>query len=94
MTEKGGVVLKETGHMYEQPYIVKRKSNSEEKKRIAAEAVKYIKKNESIYLGSSSTVFEITGFLTKLQSLNVATNDIAIAHALYNFENLDNLLLE
>lgn len=85
----GGVVLRETGHMYEQPYMVKRQTNSEEKRRISAEACSYIKKNESIYLDSSSTVFEMTRLLSTLKSINVATNDIAIANALYTADELD-----
>jgi len=85
----GGVVLKESGHLYEQPYQVKRETNSEEKRRIAAEACTFIKRNESIYLDSSSTVFEMTRLLTTLKSINIATNDIAIANALYACDELD-----
>lgn len=85
----GGVTLQNTGLIYEQPYSVRRQTNIEEKIRIAAEAVKQIEHNESIYLDSSATVFQMTKFLPELSSVNIATNDIAIANALSDCETID-----
>lgn len=85
---RGGATLSKKGSMYEYPYMIKRQMNADEKRRIAREAVNRISKNESIFLDSSSTVYEMTRFLSGLQDITVATNDVLIAGALTNAENI------
>lgn len=79
---RGGVVLASTASVFEQPYTEKRQRNAEEKMRIAQEACKYVKENDSIFLDSSSTVFEMCSGLRKMKSLKIATNDVLIASML------------
>ncbi len=79
---RGGVVLTSTASIYEQPYTVKRQHNTEEKIRIAKEACKYINTNDSIFLDSSSTVYEMCAGLRKMKSLKISTNDVLIASTL------------
>jgi DeoR/GlpR family transcriptional regulator of sugar metabolism len=85
---RGGATLTKKGNLYEHPYLVKRQMHAEEKRRIANEAVKHIDKNESIFLDSSSTVYEMCRFLTGFHNITVATNDVLIAGALTNAEDL------
>mgnify|MGYP001248616626 CR=1 FL=1 len=84
----GGAVLSKKGSLSEYPYLIKRQMNSEEKRRIAREAVRQVHKKQSIFLDSSSTVYEMTRFLTALRSVTIATNDILIAGELTNAEDL------
>ena len=79
---RGGVVLSSTASINEQPYTVKRQHNTEEKIRIAQAACQYVKPNDSIFLDSSSTVYEMCAGLWKLKPLKVSTNDVLIAGAL------------
>ena len=55
----------------------------------AKEAVQYINKNESIFLDSGSTVFEMTRFLEAFDHITVATNDLYIAQNLTNAESVE-----
>ena len=79
---RGGVVLASTASILEQPYTEKRQSNREEQARIEQEACKYVKSNDSIFLDSSSTVYEMCSGLRKMKSLKIATNDVLIASTL------------
>ena len=85
---RGGATLAKKGNIYEHPYLVKRQMHLEEKKRIAAEAISYINENQSVYLDSSSTVYEMTKILNKFNNLMVSTNDVLIASALSNSDYL------
>ena len=84
----GGAILAKKGILYEYPYQIKQQMNAEEKRRISQQAIQYIDKNESIFLDSSSTVFEMTRFLPRLGQITVATNDLYIAQNLTNAENV------
>ena len=84
---RGGVVLASTASVFEQPYTVKRQRNTEEKIRIAQEACKYVKANDSIFLDSSSTVYEMCTYLQKMKSLKISTNDVLIASVLNGLED-------
>lgn len=85
---RGGATLAKKGSLYEYPYLVKRQMNAEEKRRIAREAVHRIGSNQSVFLDSSSTVYEMTRYLTGLHDITVATNDVLVAAALTNAENI------
>ena len=84
---RGGVVLASTASVLEQPYTEKRQHNTEEKIRIAQEACKYVKNNDSIFLDSSSTVYEMCSGLRKMKSLKITTNDVLIAGTLNGQED-------
>lgn len=73
----GGVVSKEVGIFSEIPYEIKNQSKVKEKQKIAAEAVKYIKKNDVIILDSGSTTFHLIQGLPK--EITVITTDILMA---------------
>jgi DeoR family transcriptional regulator of aga operon len=57
----------------ERPINEKELINAEEKKRIAKAAIKLIGQNDSIMIGSGTTVFEIARFLNPAQHLTVIT---------------------
>ena len=84
----GGVALKNTGIRYEQPYLVRRVQNLDEKQRIAEEAVRHIGFEASAYLDSSATIFQMTKSLKHMSSVIVVTNDIAIANELSDVESI------
>jgi len=86
---RGGAVLAKKGTTYEQPYEIKAKMNFEEKKRIAAEACKYIRKGDSVFLDSSSTVYQMVSEISKMKDIYVATNDVLIASALSNAQGVN-----
>jgi DeoR family fructose operon transcriptional repressor len=85
---RGGAALAKKGSLYEHPYLVKRQLNAEEKRRIAHEAANHIHKNESVFLDSSTTVYEMTRYLAGFSNLMIATNDVLIAGALSNTDDL------
>ncbi len=85
---RGGAALAKKGSVYEHPYLIKQQLNAEEKHRIAGEAIRHIHVNESVFLDSSSTVYEMTHYLTRFHNVMVATNDVLIASALTNAENI------
>lgn len=85
---RGGARLAKKGHLYEHPYLVKREMNAAEKRRIVHKAVGLIGKNESVFLDSSSTVYEMTRFLKEFHQITVATNDVLIAGALTDAEDI------
>lgn len=84
---RGGVVLASTVSIFEQPYTVKRQRNTEEKIRIAQAACQYVNSNDSIFLDSSSTVYEMCVGLRKFKSLKISTNDVLIAGTLTGLED-------
>ncbi|MDR1587674.1 MAG: DeoR/GlpR family DNA-binding transcription regulator, partial [Treponema sp.] len=86
---RGGATLAKKGTLYEFPYRVKQEMYNEEKRRISQAAMQYVHKNESIFLDSSSTVFEMTRFLAKFENITITTNDIYIAQHLVNAENIE-----
>ena len=85
---RGGAILAKKGGLYEQPYRVKRNQFTEEKSRIAHSASQMIRRNESIFLDSSSTVFEMTKYIGSYKDLLVATNDVLIASSLSEAEGI------
>ncbi|MCI8650149.1 MAG: DeoR/GlpR transcriptional regulator [Anaerotruncus sp.] len=85
---RGGVVLASTtASILEQPYMVKRQHNSEEKIRIAQAACRYINPNDSIFLDSSSTVYEMCANLQTMKALKISTNDVLIASTLNGLDD-------
>ena len=85
---RGGATLVKKGNLYEHPYFIKKEINIDEKRRIAAEAAKMIRPNESIFLDSSTTVYEMAKHILKMNSIMAATNDLMIAEALTDAEHL------
>lgn len=85
---RGGAVLIGDGNTYERPYLIKQQMNVEEKSRIAQKACSLLQSNDSIFLDSSSTIFQMTAFLPSFKNLAVLTNDILIAGQLTQCSNL------
>lgn len=85
---RGGAVLISDGNTFEQSYQVKRQQNIDEKKRIAQAACEFISTNNSIFLDSSSTVFEMTAILPSIRNITVLTNDVIIAGALSQVKDI------
>lgn len=73
----GGAVSKKVGISSEIPYELKSQSNIREKKQIAGEALKYIKKNDVIIIDSGSTTFQLVEGLP--EGITVITTDILLA---------------
>lgn len=76
---------------YEPSFTIKSQINADEKKRIAAEAVKHILPDDRIILDSGTTVFEVSKLLNTFSNLTVVTNDIHIAAEL-NTNSTNNLI--
>ena len=64
---------------YEPSFHAKTLINAEEKKRIAAEAVRHVLPGERIILDSGTTILELAKLLGSFHDLTVVTNDIRIA---------------
>ena len=90
---RNGAVLVSDGTTFEKPYLVKRQQNGEEKRRIAQAAASYLHTGDSVFLDSSSTVFEMIGYLRNLERLTVSTNDVMIASTLSPFTNLSVMVI-
>lgn len=75
---RGGISKAPYDRRVELPYHVKRSSNVEEKKRIAREAAENIHPNSTIWMDSSTTVYEMAKYLRPDMNLKVLTNDLVI----------------
>ena len=78
---RGGISKAPYDRRVELPYHVKRSSNVEEKKRIAREAAENIHPNSTIWMDSSTTVYEMAKYLRPDMNLKVLTNDLMIGAA-------------
>ena len=85
---RGGAVLISKGSIFEPPYMIKKKQNESEKKRIAEEACRYINANSSIFLDASTTVYEISHFMQSKKNISICTNDVYITCALNNLQDV------
>mgnify|MGYP000001815238 CR=1 FL=1 len=64
----------------ETDYSVKKERNQEEKRRIAKRALAFIGENDTVYLDSGTTTFELAKLLcTFSKPVSVVTNDLNIA---------------
>ena len=90
---RGGVTRPRYNTGEEQPYTVKQNTNQEQKRRIAESAVEFIKPNSTIFLDSSTTIFEMTPYLMDLSGVRVITNDIKIAESLSTAQALEVIVL-
>lgn len=78
----GAILVSSDDTMIEKPYQVKKKHNTDEKSRIAAEASRLIKSGSSIFLDSSTTVHAMIPFMKGIKDLTICTNDVLIASTL------------
>ncbi|MBQ9942387.1 MAG: DeoR/GlpR transcriptional regulator [Christensenellaceae bacterium] len=76
---RGGISKAPFDRRVELPYQVKRSSNVEEKRRIAREAADSIHPGSTVWLDSSTTVFEMVKYLDPEKNLKVITNDLMVA---------------
>ena len=84
----GGAVLVE-GITEEIPLIVREIEQKEAKQKIAAKAAGFIADQDTIFLDSSSTTKELTGFLSEKKALTVITNGIRAITDLSALGNVD-----
>lgn len=85
---RGGAVYINESKVSEQPYIVKKEKNEQEKSRIALYAMEFIQPNSSVYLDASTTVREMTVHINLLKRITVCTNDVMIAGELSRNEDI------
>lgn len=90
----GGAILNSKNKENDnQTYVVRETKNIEEKREIAALALKFINENETIALNSSTTSIEIARLIKdKFSSLTVVTNSLRIAEELADRKGI-NLIL-
>ena len=75
----GAKAITSQAAMPEPSFVIKAQTNAEEKKRIAAEAVKRINPGEQIMLDSGTTTYALACELGRFQDLKIVTNDLRIA---------------
>ncbi len=75
----GGAMDAMRGALMDLPVNLRRSMNTDEKVRIAAEAVLRIKEGDSIFLDSGTTTFEIARKLQTFSRLTVLTHDLSVA---------------
>lgn len=78
----GGAVIKK-GTLYEPSFENSLESFTEEKEKIAKEAISYINPGDAIFLDSSTTVLHIAKNLKSMSDITVLTNSVPIAYELY-----------
>lgn len=88
---RGGAKAISASTPYEPSFTAKTLINADEKKRIAAEAVKHILPGERIILDSGTTTLELARLLHLFRDLTIVTNDIRIA-AEVNTNSSNNLI--
>ena len=67
----------------------KNKVQNQEKKRIAAKAISYIKPGHTIYLDCGSTVYSMVEFLKGIKGIKVITNSLPIVSSLLPFKGIE-----
>ncbi|HLV37057.1 MAG TPA: DeoR/GlpR family DNA-binding transcription regulator [Spirillospora sp.] len=99
LAEKGLVRREHGGAVYpvdmpEEPPVIQRMfQNRANKERIARAAAALIKDDETVFLGSGSTVTYVARHLTARQNLTVITNAVNIAHELASAEGITVVVL-
>lgn len=81
----GGAIIQQVSTKDLQIY---KKVNFDEKKRIAEEAVSYVKEGYTIFLDSGSTNSLIADKLSELSNITVVTNSVEIAYKFINRKEL------
>lgn len=77
--KRGGAVRSTQGVTMELPYDVKKNRNTEEKSRIAREAIKLVDSGDTILMDAGSTVYTLACLLHTKDRLTVVTHDLNIA---------------
>ena len=76
----GGAVLPDEGQYV--PLSLRKEDNAGAKRRIAAEAVKLLRKGATVYIDSASTVQSMIGFMNEHQEITVVTNSLTACRLL------------
>ena len=84
----GGAIIREE---YDPSIEQRMTSNLEEKRQIAKEAFKLIRKNDIIALDSSSTTFELANLLTAENELVVITNSLKVLNVLARINTITSI---
>lgn len=77
----GGAMLAET-HLEEPAFDDKTAVSAAEKERIAKAALRFIGRNDTIFLDGGSTILVLAGLLGTLPDITVVTNSLRVASAL------------
>jgi len=99
LEDKSLIFLTRGGASVNNPYTIERGINekelikSEEKKKIARAALSFINQNDSIIIGSGTTVFELARCLHPAKRLTVITPALKVALELCNRPNVEVLQL-
>lgn len=88
----GGAMLQEST-LYEPPYAVRERSQSAEKRAIAAVCASMVSDEETILLDAGTTVYEIALQLRNRNGLRIATNSLKIAIMMMDNPKIDVVLL-
>jgi len=86
--KRGGAVRTAHGVTMEIPYEIKRRRNTEEKTRIAQEAMKFIENGDTILLDAGSTIYALALLLHNRERITVVTHDLNIAVKLATNPNI------
>jgi DeoR/GlpR family transcriptional regulator of sugar metabolism len=89
---RGGATLEETAPP-ELPVILRMNDQSTEKEKIGATAASLIEENETIFLGSGTTVLEVAKHIPILKNLTVITNSLLVVNALATREEINMVIL-
>jgi len=88
ITRAHGGAISKARVALEPNYFEEKERFLEEKKRIAREAAKLVEKGEVIFLEASTTVLQMTNFITDKRELTVVTNSLEIAQELRGREGI------
>jgi len=86
--KRGGAIRTAHGVTMEIPYEIKRRRNTEEKTRIAQEAMKLIENGDTILLDAGSTIYALALLLHNRERITVVTHDLNIAVKLATNPNI------
>src|SRR5690625_2102857 len=89
---RGGALLNNP-YINERPISEKESINTEQKKRIAQKASSLVVEDDSIMIGSGTTVFELVRYLHPKKSLTVITPAVKVALKLCKRSNVEVLQL-
>ena len=72
----------------EKPFFERSTAQTQEKQRIGIATAELIQDNETIFLGSGTTVYEVAKNLHKKKNLSVITNSLLVIDELKNIEDI------
>ncbi|TCP23780.1 DeoR family transcriptional regulator [Scopulibacillus darangshiensis] len=89
----GGAISMKNGDMLQDPSSLIYQEGSPEQKAVAKEAVAYIRRGDTIFIGTSFLHHVMLNYIPRSEPFTVVTNGLKIADVLKDYEHIDTYLI-